>query len=68
VLEQGDGGLIPGLAAAIVGQKVGTKLIVSIPPEYAYGTEQSDRNPLGGQTLVFLVEIGGTETDPTIAG
>ncbi|WP_448006284.1 FKBP-type peptidyl-prolyl cis-trans isomerase [Agromyces bauzanensis] len=52
--------VIQGFGAALVGQKVGTKLIVTIPPQYAYGTEQSEQNPLGGQTLVFLVEIEDT--------
>lgn len=53
-------GVIQGFSAALVGQKVGTKLIVTIPPEYAYGTEKSDQNQLGGQTLVFLIEIQDT--------
>ena len=48
--------VIQGFGAALVGQKVGTKLIVTIPPEYAYGTDK-DAAELGGQTLVFLVEI-----------
>jgi len=52
--------VIQGFGAALVGQKVGTKLIVTIPPEYAYGTEKSDQNALGGQTLVFLIEIVDT--------
>lgn len=52
--------VIQGFGAALVGQKVGTKLIVTIPPQYAYGAEQSEQNPLGGQTLVFLVEIEDT--------
>ena len=54
-------GVIAGFGAALVGQKVGTKLIVTIPPEYGYGLEQTEQAPLGGQTLVFLVEIQGTQ-------
>ncbi|PWC05275.1 hypothetical protein DCE94_02985 [Agromyces badenianii] len=53
-------GVIQGFGAALVGQKVGTKLIVTIPPEYAYGTDAGSHE-LGGQTLVFLVEIESTE-------
>ncbi|WP_395245406.1 FKBP-type peptidyl-prolyl cis-trans isomerase [Agromyces sp. MMS24-K17] len=49
-------GVIPGFGAALVGQQVGTKLIVTIPPELGYGTEESS-NGLGGHTLVFYVEI-----------
>jgi FKBP-type peptidyl-prolyl cis-trans isomerase len=51
--------VIQGFGAALVGQKVGTKLIVTIPPQYAYGTDPAAHD-LGGQTLVFLVEIQGT--------
>lgn len=50
--------VIDGFAAALVGQKVGTTLIVSIPPEDAYGTDSSS-SELGGQTLVFLIHIIG---------
>jgi peptidylprolyl isomerase len=53
-------GVIPGFAAAIVGQKVGSKVLVSIPPEYAYGTDPA-ANELGGQTLVFLIDIQSYE-------
>lgn len=52
-------GVIQGFGAALVGQKVGTKLIVTIPPEYGYGTDAASHE-LGAQTLVFLVEIEGT--------
>ena len=52
--------VIQGFGAALVGQKVGTKLIVNIPPQYAYGAEKSDQAPLAGQTLVFVVEIQDT--------
>ena len=48
--------VIQGFGAALVGQKVGTKLIVSIPPQYGYGTDPNAAE-LGGQTLVFRVEL-----------
>lgn len=51
--------VIQGFGSALVGQKVGTKLIVTIPPEYAYGTDAAG-GELAGQTLVFLVEIEDT--------
>ncbi len=60
--------VIQGFGAALVGQKVGTKLIVTIPPQYAYGTQESEQNPLGGQTLVFLVEIEATGAATPPAG
>lgn len=57
--------VIQGFGAALVGQKVGTKLIVTIPPQYGYGTDPAGAE-LAGQTLVFLVEIIGTA--PATAG
>lgn len=50
--------VIPGFGSALVGQKVGTTLIVGIPPQFAYG-EDPEGHELGGQTLVFLIEILG---------
>ena len=50
------GGVIPGFEAALVGQKVGSSIIVSIPPELAYGTDPN-AHELGGQTLVFVIDI-----------
>ena len=53
--------VVEGFGAALVGQKVGTRLVVSIPPKYAYGEEGSG-SELAGQTLVFVIEIKGTAT------
>ena len=50
------GQYVPGFTAAIVGQKVGSTLLVSIPPELAYGTDPA-MHQLGGQTLLFLIQI-----------
>jgi peptidylprolyl isomerase len=53
--------VVEGFGAALVGQKVGTRLIVSIPPQYAYGTEKAnDSSGLAGQTLVFVIDIQKT--------
>lgn len=49
-------GVIEGFAAAMVGQKVGATVLVTIPPQYAYGTDPS-AHALGNQTLVFLIQI-----------
>ncbi len=48
-------GVIPGFSAAIVGQKAGTTLLVSIPSEYAY--PEGSGSELAGQDLVFLIDI-----------
>lgn len=50
------GSYVKGFTAAIVGQKVGAKLLVSIPPELAYGPDPA-AHALGGQTLLFVIEI-----------
>jgi peptidylprolyl isomerase len=49
-------GVVPGFGAALVGQKVGSTVLVTIPPIYAYGTDPNAAQ-LGGQTLVFLIDI-----------
>ena len=53
------GQVVEGFGGALVGQKVGTRLIVTMPPELGYGTDPNDPNArgLGGQTLVFVIEI-----------
>jgi FKBP-type peptidyl-prolyl cis-trans isomerase len=53
--------VVEGFGAALVGQKVGTRLVVSIPPKYAYG-EKGAGQELSGQTLVFVIEIQKTAT------
>ena len=51
--------VVEGFGAALVGQKVGTRLIVTIPPKYAYG-EKGSGQQLSGQTLVFVIDIQKT--------
>ena len=60
-------GVVEGFAAAIVGQRVGSQVLVSIPPVYGYG-EAGDGNtsPLAGQTLVFLIDI--VSVDKAVSG
>jgi FKBP-type peptidyl-prolyl cis-trans isomerase len=49
-------GFVKGFTAALVGQKVGSTVLVTIPAEYAYGNDP-EAHPLGGQSLVFLIQI-----------
>lgn len=51
--------VVAGFGAALVGQKVGSTVLVTIPPIYGYGTDPSAAQ-LGGQTLVFLIDIKAT--------
>jgi len=53
----GTARVVQGFAAALVGQHVGSTVLVTMPPDYGYGPTPSADNPLGGQTLVFVVEI-----------
>lgn len=53
---------IPGFTFAMVGQKVGTKLIVTIPPAMGYGVKTSKDNPQAGHTLVFVIQIVSTKS------
>lgn len=50
--------LVKGFTAAMVGQKAGARVLVVIPPQYAYGEKSaSNTSELAGQTLVFLIDI-----------
>jgi FKBP-type peptidyl-prolyl cis-trans isomerase len=56
----GIGGVIPGWDKTLVGQKVGSRILLMIPPADGYG---KTGNPQGGikgtDTLVFVVDILG---------
>lgn len=54
---------IPGFTYAMVGQKVGTKLIVTIPPALGYGVKTSKSNAQAGHTLVFVIQIVSTSSN-----
>jgi peptidylprolyl isomerase len=53
--------VVEGFGAALVGQKVGTRLVVTIPPKYAYGKKGSGQQ-LAGQTLLFVIDIKATKS------
>lgn len=50
--------VIRGLVAALAGQRVGSQVLVVIPPSQAYGQQSSSTIP-AGSTLVFVVDILG---------
>lgn len=50
---------VPGFVEAISGQKVGSQVLVVIPPALAYGEEGTDHE-LAGKTLVFVIDILAT--------
>ncbi|MEE2033219.1 FKBP-type peptidyl-prolyl cis-trans isomerase [Rhodococcus chondri] len=53
-------GLIAGWQEGIPGMKVGGRRKLTVPPELAYGPAGSG-HPLGGKTLVFVIDLMGTK-------
>lgn len=51
--------VIAGFTAALVGQTVGSQVIVIIPPDQGYGSAGSPPDIGGTDTLVFVVDILG---------
>ncbi|MCW4384840.1 FKBP-type peptidyl-prolyl cis-trans isomerase [Salinibacterium sp. SYSU T00001] len=53
--------VIPGFGAALVGQPVGSQIVVVIPPSYGYGENGNPSAGISGtDTLVFVVDVLGT--------
>lgn len=52
-------GVIQGFHDAIVGQKIGSRVVVIIPSDLGYGDAGSGDMIKGGDTLVFVVDILG---------
>ena len=56
----GEGvGVIPGLAQALIGQTVGSQVLVSIPPSLGYPAGQAPAGVPDGSTLVYVFDILG---------
>ena len=52
------GTMLPGLETALIGQKVGSRVLAVIPPADGYGTAGSSQVGITGtDTLVFVVDI-----------
>jgi peptidylprolyl isomerase len=51
---------VPGFVEALKGQKVGSQVLVVIPPAQGYGEEGSSDHELAGKTLVFVIDILAT--------
>ncbi|MEJ1088822.1 FKBP-type peptidyl-prolyl cis-trans isomerase [Microbacterium sp. Mu-80] len=54
---------VPGFVQALAGQKVGSQVLVVIPPALGYG-EDPEAHDLGGKTLVFVIDILATQHAP----
>jgi peptidylprolyl isomerase len=57
-------GVVDGFKQALEGQKVGSQVLVVIPPKYGYGEGEINETDLKGETLVFVVDILGVQHAP----
>jgi peptidylprolyl isomerase len=54
----GAGQLLPGMDEGLVGQAVGSQILLIVPPDKGYGSGgQADAGVTGTDTLVFVVDI-----------
>ncbi|WOF24488.1 FKBP-type peptidyl-prolyl cis-trans isomerase [Microbacterium betulae] len=58
-----DGGVIEGFTEGLVGQTIGSQVMIVVPPELGYGDEGQGSVPAGA-TLVFVVDILGVQDAP----
>ena len=57
----GVGQVIPGWDDALVGKRVGSQILLVVPPKYGYGSKgNSTAGIKGTDTLVFVIDIEGT--------
>jgi FKBP-type peptidyl-prolyl cis-trans isomerase len=57
----GTGKVIPGWDKSLVGQRIGSRVLLVIPPKDGYGAQGSSQAGIKGtDTLVFVVDILGT--------
>ena len=56
----GGRGVIPGWNKTLVGQKAGSRLLLTVPPVDGYGTAKDPNQALAGQTLLFVVDVLGS--------
>jgi len=59
--EVGTGATVPGFDKGLLGKKVGSRVMLILPPKEGYGKEgQKQAGIKGDDTLVFIVDILGT--------
>jgi peptidylprolyl isomerase len=54
-------GVVPGFAKALIGQTVGSRVLVSIPPSEGYPAGQEPTSIPADATLIFVIDILGTK-------
>ena len=64
----GTGAVIPGWDEGLVGQTIGSRVLLTIPPDQGYGDQEQEQIP-AGSTLVFVVDIvDSIDTSGTVSG
>lgn len=54
-------GVIPGIAQALIGQTIGSQVLVSVPPHLGYPAGQAPSGVPDNATLVYVFDILGTQ-------
>jgi peptidylprolyl isomerase len=63
------GSLLPGLESALVGQKLGSRVLAVIPPKDAFGSSGNSQEGIGGSdTLVFVIDMLSTFGTASVPG
>lgn len=55
-------GVVPGVAQALIGQAVGSQILVSVPPSLGYPEGGAPSGVSDGQTIIYVFDILGTTT------
>jgi peptidylprolyl isomerase len=64
----GAGQVIPGWDEGLVGKKIGSRVLLVIPPDKGYGSNgQPDADIRGDDTMVFVVDVLGTHAPAATA-
>ena len=54
-----EGGVVPGFAQALIGQRVGSQVLASIPAELAY--PEGSGSAVAGESLLFVFDVLGIQ-------
>ena len=54
-------GVVPGFAKALIGQTVGSRVLVAIPPSEGYPAGQEPTSIPANATMIFVIDILGTK-------
>ncbi|MGV8885119.1 MAG: FKBP-type peptidyl-prolyl cis-trans isomerase [Microbacteriaceae bacterium] len=55
--KAGNGGLVTGFATALIGQRVGSQVLVVIPPKDGYASGTAPATIPEGSTMVFVIDV-----------